>query len=225
MMDSENSGDAIAPDAGAEKLPLYSVQILLPETSNRRLARWSERMPGASWPSWGGHVTLVPHFWPRVEEGALLALLEETCREETPIPLRFDEAIAVPDVTRSGYFAVFLTVVVAQPMTEADPAPSDELPDRLAELRARLLDALEGLRDEARPQLSEQPFLPHVTLAIGLHESEAMKVVRELRNDPLTGEFTAEVVWLMRHEPGDANHVERHPIPLGTVTLAQLRQD
>lgn len=224
-MNDEANGNNGINDSNVEKLPLYSVQILLPEAINRRLARWSERVPGASWPSWGGHITLVPHFWPRVDEGALIVLLEEACHDESPLPLRFDEAVAVPDVTRSDYFAVFLTIGVQRPEPPVDSERRNESPDRLTELRARLFDALAGVRNDARPQLLEQPFLPHVTLAIGLHESEATKLVRRLRSEPLSGEFTVEVIWLMKHEPDDANHVERHPIPLGTVTLAQLRQD
>ena len=45
---------------------LLSVQILLPERMDNRLEQRTEAMPGASWPTWGGHVTLVPPFKARI---------------------------------------------------------------------------------------------------------------------------------------------------------------
>lgn len=42
--------------------PYFSLQILLPAESDRKLQRWCEGMPGTSWPSWGGHITLLPAF-------------------------------------------------------------------------------------------------------------------------------------------------------------------
>jgi 2'-5' RNA ligase len=71
----------------------------------------------------------------------------------------------------------------------------------------------------------EQPFLPHITMALGLSESEARSVVREMRAEPVDAEFRVDSVWLVVQEVGDGARVERQQIPLGGVELVALRQD
>src|SRR5215203_6861257 len=69
--------------------PLLSVHILLPEAVDRRLKRRTQEMPGASWPSWGGHITLVPNFVPKNSAEEVQAALETACAGESPFMLHF----------------------------------------------------------------------------------------------------------------------------------------
>src|SRR5690606_14593728 len=89
---------------------LLGVHSRLREPTARRLARWTEKMPGASWPTWGGHIALVPNFAPRGTMDEVRAALEAGCAERQPFPVRFAGPISVQDTTRPDYCAVFLMV-------------------------------------------------------------------------------------------------------------------
>lgn len=185
---------------------LFSVHIMLPEPIDRRLQRWTHKMPGASWPAWGGHVTLVPNFMTPLTVEAMRVLLQSVCAEQTPFGVRFGAPLAVQDITRPDYFAVFLTVEDDQGAGEGGP---------LHQLRALLLAVLEPVREDARPVLLEQSFLPHVTLALGLGEVEANRVVKSLRAEAIMAEFTVATLWLVTQSPGA--RFERYPVALGRV--------
>ncbi len=200
----------------AQKSPVrLSVHILLPETIDRRLERWTKRMPGTSWPAWGGHVTLVPNFVPRGSVEDVIATIQSICANEMPFIVRFAAPIAIQDMTRPGYFAVFLAVEEKQ---------VDEKVLQLQNLRSELLSTLEPFREDISPQLLEQSFLPHVTLALGLAESEARELVQQMRADPLNAEFEVEVIWLMTQSFGEGARIDRLPIPLGPIARLGLLQ-
>jgi hypothetical protein len=71
------------------------------------------------------------------------------------------------------------------------------------------------VRADLLPQLVEQPFRPHVTLALGLGESEATKLAQGVRAEPIEGEFLVDVIWLVARVAGDGSRFARHPVPLG----------
>lgn len=190
-----------------------SVNILLPEAIDRRLERWAQRMPGASWPAWGGHVTLVPKFVPRVSVEEVRAILMAVCEKEMPFAVRFGAPLAVQDSTRPNFAALFLKI--EEVPTNGD---SGDGVARLVSLRSNLLTALAPVREDVRPQLTELPFLPHVTLALGLGESEANRLVRQMRAEPIVADFGVEVIWLVIQTSGEGGRVIRQPIALGTAT-------
>ncbi len=209
---------------------------MLPETVNRRLERWTNKLAGASWPAWGGHVTLVPSFVEKGNPGDVRAALVELCVHEEPFTVRFGPPLAVADATRPDYYAVFLTVdstdadELPNELNGADAADQQEVaPDaplsHLHRFRQRLLDALAHLREDVRPQLLEQEFLPHVTLALGLGEAEANQLVREIRAEPLTATFYVEVIWLVTQTFGEGARFERDPIALGRVAPVEIMRD
>ncbi len=193
-----------------------SLQILLPEAINRRFARRVAGLEGASWPEWGGHITLVPPFAPKIERSAVLVRVAAVCEQTDPFTLHLAEPTAHPDSTRSGYQAVFLTM----PDAEADDYR------RLLALRERLLAALEGVREDVRPEISAQPFLPHVTLALSLGEQEAMRLVRDLRADSIQAEFRVKELWALTF-PGEGADAkpERTAISLGSPPPLGLLSD
>ena len=190
-------------------------------------------MEGASWPAWGGHVTLLPNFIERGEPGAVRAAVEAMCVHEKPFTVNFAAPSAVQDSTRPDYFAVFLAVegVTHDVEDEVDATSDDEgeserdAAQPIRDLRQKLLDTLQPLREDMYPQLVAQKFMPHVTLALGLGELEAQKLVREIRAEPLTAEFKVEVIWLVTQTFGEGGRFERQPIPLGQVATAELMRD
>ena len=199
---------------------LLSVHILLPEAVDRRLERWTKNMPGTSWPAWGGHITLVPNFTTRAAVDEVRAVLQSVCSEVETFIVRFGIPSAVQDTTRPEYYAVFLGVDAV----EVEVAESATV-SRLHILRERLLVALEPIREDMRPKLVEQPFLPHVTLALGVGEVEANQIVKAMRTDMPSAEFPVDVVWLVTQSVGENARFERYPVALGRVTPAELMRD
>jgi 2'-5' RNA ligase len=193
---------------------LASVHIMLPEAIDRRFERWTKKMPGTSWPAWGGHVTLIPNFALRGSVEEVRAAITAVCVHEEPFLVRLAEPVAIQDMTRPDYHAVFLLVDEDDGETE-----------RLRQLRMALLADLAPLREDLRPELLEQRFMPHVTLALGLGESEAARLVKAIRADPLIAEFMVEVVWLVVRTPNEGGRVERIPVPLGRVSPVELLRD
>lgn len=206
-MSENRGGDEVGKEA---KPPLLSVHILLPEALDRRLARWTEKMPGASWPSWGGHVTLVPQFVALGGLDEVRKRLEDACLHETPFVMRLGAPMVVQDATRPTYAAVFLGVDSTGVERGGPEGVDGEPSSRVHELRRKLLDALEPLREHLQPQLVEQPFLPHVTLALSIGELEAQKLVRAMRADPVVAEFGVQTIWLVVQ----GERFDRFAIPL-----------
>lgn len=195
---------------------LCSVQILLSEAIDRRLARWAKDAPGASWPSAGGHITLIPAFARRGRVDEVRAVAESVCVQVEPFVVRLAEPVAVQDRTRQNYFALFLTVESSQEVEGIGVATEGQ---PLFHLREKLLSGLESLREDLHPQLVEQAYLPHITLALGLAESEAQKLVRELRAQPFVAQFWVETVWLIIQGDSGGGRVERYSLPLGNKPI------
>ena len=93
-----------------------------------------------------------------------------------------------------------------------DPTPP------LRSLHAAVAAALAplGVEPEARP------FVPHVTLALGLSETEAHQMVGAARAQGLAAEFTADHIWLKRNDPGRpaAAENEMEAFPLDSSLLS-----
>lgn len=163
----------------------YSLQLLLPSSLDRRLARWANNMPGASWPSWGGHITLLPTF--QTEHPTELAeRMTSVCARHQVFSLRLNQIQAVQDRTRADYWAVMLA-----------PDGDSEGAARLTAFQADVATSTAELRTDLRPELMDMPFWPHVTLALGVDEEEADKMVRRIREDGLKADFIVEQIWLL----------------------------
>lgn len=193
---SQSEGAEIAATA-------YSVQVMLPDALDRQLAAWSVAMPGASWPAWGGHIAIIARFSVAVTADELAEALTTTCAGIAPFALRLNTPIQVTDVTRPGYCAVFLT---------PDPDAQAEVAN-LQELYEQMRATLDSLGTTDLFGLDGKPFLPHVTLALGLGESDAAKILQAMRVDPVDVEFTVDAVWLLEHgERGEPTAKRRFPL-------------
>ncbi len=187
-------------------IPRISVHILLPDAIDRRFRRRVEKLPGASWPAWGGHITLVPSFVPTCPPEQVFDLVAQAVSGFTAFSVRLTEAVADEDVTRPHFHAVFIQL--------EDPESEDH--QTLLRLQQAINAALAPVRGETKPELDAMAFRPHLTLALGVGDSEAVRLVNSLRSDPLEAEFMVDAVWLVLMWPDQAREprTDRIPIPL-----------
>ena len=102
---------------------LTSLQILLPDRIDREFRRWAKHTPGSSWPSWGGHVTLLPRVAIiHLDEATLRQRIEAVCARHEPFPICIDEILHDADYTRPGYEGVFLRMRPTNSGTATTPA-------------------------------------------------------------------------------------------------------
>lgn len=203
-------------DSTSPMIPRMSIHILLPEAVDRRFRRRVRTLPGASWPSWGGHITLVPSFVPIGPAPEVFERVAQAVGEYAAFRVRLAEAVSDEDVTRPHFHAVFIRL--------DDPDSEDH--QTLARLQKAISDALAPMRDATKPELDAVPFTPHLTLALGVGDREAAALVRALRKEPLEAEFLVDAVWLvmMWPEENGETHIDRVPIPLAKprLPLAEL---
>lgn len=174
--------------------PYFSLQILLPAESDRKLQRWCEGMPGTSWPSWGGHITLLPAFTcPDTVD--LHALINAVVQRHRAYTLRLDHPVAEPDLTRADYRIVMLT-----PRTGGGFL-------RLSALQAELTEAILAVAHDLRPEITSRHFAPHLTLALGVAEMEAARIVSHARAANLNIEFWVQALWLLHFVPGEGTEL------------------
>ena len=170
----------------------YGLHILLPEILDRRFAHWANETPGASWPEWGGHITLLASFISRVPEHELIAAIGAVIDDHHVIDVHLTQLAVVQDLTREGYRAVFLTT----------PAQTRSGLLRLKALQGELNEATLALRTDRFPDMARREYLPHLTLALGLSEHEAHQMVSAARSGGLVAEFYVDRVWLFCLDDG-----------------------
>lgn len=167
-----------------------SLQILLPPEADRQLRRWAQEMPGASWPGWGGHITLVSAFtWPAQHD--LAATITGVLQHHRAFSLRLDQLVAEQDLTRADYRAVMLAPRIGGGYR------------RLAALQADLAAAILTVGSDLRPEITARHFAPHVTLALGVAETEADRIVSQARGANLAVEFWIDTLWLLQFPPAE----------------------
>jgi hypothetical protein len=83
-----------------------------------------------------------------------------------------------------------------------------------------LSEALAPVRVPLRPELEEQTFAPHLTLALGLGEDEAARMVSEMRGDPIEAGFVVDSVYVVSIWNTDGSEkVERTQVRFGKAPL------
>lgn len=193
-----------------------SVQILLPDSTDRRFERWADKVPGASWPGWGGHITLVPPFVPTVPPEEVYQRLQTVCQKLSPFRVRLAEPVAVQDATRPDYKAVFLAVAQDKDLDH------NYLFAAYTAVNAAVADMTHG----THAGLAEQPFLPHITLALSIGEMEAARMVKNMKADPIQAKFRVdELSLVLMITQGTDRRVEKRSLPLGPPKPVGLLSD
>ncbi|HAI21967.1 MAG TPA: hypothetical protein DCM14_08760 [Clostridiales bacterium UBA8153] len=163
----------------------YSVHVLLPPAMDRRLRQWCAMSPGCDWPRWGGHITLIPAFHLAVPLVRLIAATERSVQSRREFRVVLDEVRSERHITKPGLYLVYL----------AGRHPTANV--ELASLRASLAAGLEGLKVDASPLVARHPFVPHISLTLGLPEPEALLLKARAEQDGLHVTFRAKKISLV----------------------------
>lgn len=164
----------------------YSLQILLPGELDSQMREWCRRSPGATWPDWGGHITLLPTFRPLRPMSALEEAIRRVTSKYGMFRVRLSDVWCRPHLVKPGSCIVFVTA------HRRDPA---ELWDMQAELAA----AVGPLVNPEWVRLWGEPFRPHISLTTGLSRRQAEDLLRAACDDHLEVTFWADRVSLMQH--------------------------
>lgn len=164
----------------------YSVQILLPDEIDSRLRNWCKNAPGATWPAWGGHVTVLPAFHPaeplyRIEEA-----IAGVASGFAPFQVSLDHVRCRPHLVRPALCIVFLTTHRRRPAG-------------LWDLHQQLMNAVSPMALPEWDRLWRGPFRPHVSLTTGLSSEAADRLLESTIRDNLQISFEVDQVYLMRH--------------------------
>ncbi len=187
----------------------YSVQVMLPAEIEETLRQWAERTPGATWPEWGGHISLVNLFVPIRGIQVIKGEIADICQAFSPFQLCLDQ-VAVEIHWRRPH----LQTVLLKACDKTTPGYRT-----LVRLRDSLVAALGPLKRDVAPEVSQRPFDPHLSLTWGLEDTEAERLASAARQAGLRAEFIVEKIWLIAFlslEPGVHSKLyERHPFRLG----------
>jgi len=168
---------------------LYGLTILLPEEVEQRLRNWVAHTPGATWPEWRGHITVVPAFVALDSPDAIEAAVARVCQAYAPFRLTLNRIRRTQHLIRPH----LQTVLLVEPARTA-PGP-------LHRLRADLAAILAPVKEDVHPVYSNHPFLPHVSLTWGLPELEASRLARAARAARLEVSLTVDQLWLVALSP------------------------
>jgi len=170
----------------------------LPPAVDERLRSWSKRTPGATWPRWGGHVTILNRFAVDGELEPVVHEIERVSGSFGPFAIRFDRVVCDrhwldPDLT-----AVFLT-----------SSSDDEHGYRtLVDLHDRVSAALTPIIRHIQPETSQRAYVPHLSLTTGLPESDCARLEDAAQASGLEVEFPAENISLLEFGIGSGGKEE-----------------
>jgi 2'-5' RNA ligase len=164
----------------------YALEILLPEELETQFQQWALATPGATWPAWGGHVTLMNRFAPRSGIEHIRSRVATICACFAPFSLCLNRVITEGHWRRPAQHAVLL-------VSETRPAASEPI----MRLHSALARSLARCRRDLQPEVTSRPFAPHISLTFGLPRREALQLVRVAREAKLVAEFTVQAIWLL----------------------------
>lgn len=190
-----------------EKLQLtYGLFIYLPETVDAKLEAWTTATPGASWPPWRGHITLINGFRlrPEVSETQLVDTLRPLLATVAPFEVTLNKVIARPHLLEPELQIVMLAEQ-ERPIRET----------RLFKLRHSLYERIGPLIEETQElrTIRRTPFHPHITLTLGLAPAAARVLLERAKAAPIDATFTVTQVTLVGFDP-DKAIVRRIGLPL-----------
>jgi len=195
---------------GAGDEPRYSVQIMLPDDEQTRLWQWTQATPGATWPTWGGHVTLVNGFLPNCPIALIEREIGDMVKAFSPFELCLNQAICVEHWRRPGLWTVLLV----------NRNRADAGIRALLRLHNALSAALDPLKHDLFPEVSQRPYLPHLMLTWGLPRAEARALAKVATQARLESRFRVQDIWLLEFRPqgpgtGPWQPCTRKPFVLG----------
>lgn len=159
----------------------------MPPDVDEQLRSWARRVPGATWPKWGGHITILNRFAVEGELEPVIHKIQEVAGSCDPFVIRFDRVVCDQHWLDPDLTAVFLT-----------GASNNEHGYRmLVELHDTVSRALAPLKRDIHPETSEEAYVPHLSLTSGLLEPEAARLAEAARRSGLKLEFRVENISLL----------------------------
>jgi hypothetical protein len=171
----------------AESSSEYSLEIPMPEHIEREFRGWIKDVPGATWPRWGGHITVLNRFVPTRGLEPLVQAVQRMCAAHPPFLIHLDEVVSDRHWRDPRLNAVML--VSCQRDEEGCRA--------LVRLRESLRAELEPLKRDVHPELSARGYVPHLSLTLGVPELDAARLLEMARASGLEVEFTVENICLL----------------------------
>lgn len=166
----------------------------MPPAIDERLHNWAKRVPGATWPKWGGHVTILNRF---AVDGALEPVTHEIERVSgsfDPFVIRFDRVVCDAHWLDPDLTAVFLT----------NASPDEKGYRTLVALHDSVSAALAPIIRHMHPEASRRAYVPHLSLTSGLPEPDCARLADAAQAFDLKLEFRVENISLLEFviEPG-----------------------
>ncbi len=166
----------------------YAIVIRVPRDIEVRIEDTYLSVIGVTKPSMGYHLTLLgPFLLADSVAGPHLPAVTRLCREEAP----FDVHLAGLGTSRSeNSNAVYLGV--------ADP-------DKVMSIHNRLLDVTRDITTPENETLriwTIERYSPHVTLGLGMTDSELEEFLRLVQARDVQASFTVDRIWLVEQAPG-----------------------
>lgn len=176
----------------------YGLEIPLPPDVDEQLHGWAKRTPRATWPKWGGHITILNRFAVEGELEPVIRKIELVSGSFNPFVIRFDRVVCDKHWLDPDLAAVFLT-----------SSPNDEQGHRtLIELHDAVCAALATLKQDIQPETSHRAYIPHLSLTSGLPEPDASRLADAVRASGLKLAFTAENISLLEFITGPGGREE-----------------
>jgi len=177
----------------------YAVVIRLPREVEVQIEDTYLSVLGATKPSMGYHLTLLgPYCLAPNAPSPFLPSLARVCRNAEPITVHLRGLGAYRTENNS---AVYLRVV--------DAAPVIELHKRLLEATARQILA----ENEQLHVWTVEKYDPHVTLGLGMSDTELEEFMRLGERRDLEVAFEAQTIWLVAQASnGPWEYVAEYPL-------------
>lgn len=165
----------------------FSLQILLPQAVEARLRQWVDEAPGATWPAWGGHITLINRFAPLCAIKVIRREISDVVKAFSPFTLRLAKVVRSDHWQRPDLQTVLLT----------SESTSDAGFRTLLRLHGALRAALDPLKTDLAPAVSQRPFAPHISLTWGISTAAAIHLAELAMQAGLVAEFRVQRLHLL----------------------------
>lgn len=182
---------------------VYGIALPLPSEEDARLRRWVDETPGATWPSWGGHITVVPSFGLVAQREELQAALSQVAAEAEPFSVSLSQVAAKPHAFSAGDWTAHLAI---------DEAGGGR---QLLALRAALHRRLNSLVDELHPDARQAWYVFHVSLVGRASQAVARQIAQRAMAAELSASFEAGRLDLIAHPQTAQDDYQIHSYRLG----------
>lgn len=151
---------------------LYTLQFLLPPSQETLLRDWIQRHRYATWPNWGGHITLVNIFEPWIDIEEIAALFDNICRQTAPFKIYFNRVVMEHHRVHQGLYTVYLT----------HPTPCIHECNELKRFHEEIIALLGPAVEFQQKELETKRYRQHLSLTWGVPKEQARELYEQARD-------------------------------------------